>query len=580
MIGKMGGNPYFIHATVQMLIEEGRLKRDSGEAMLTLQDEDEEALPESLKRAVVRRLSTHSESERSLLRAAALIGQEFEVAPVAACLGISFEEAESQLANMEGKGNFVRRLPGASSRWEFQETLTREVILSEMPPQDLRVLSAALATWWERNRLEDVDSLARFHHTVGEPTKGPRYMRRAIQRAMSDQLPEKVERYHRWLQEALAQQFIPPEERLREGLAIVADCYVQLGASPSLLRVLERLGEISTGPPLSLERAAWTAVIQMKADPKLARLTLEATEKEFIAAAQSVTSHVEALRLDAATDYALHDGHYDEVMRLGQRLLEMAQRDGSRRLTAVALYRMGWAQYSLGRTPEATDMLSRLRDVIASGEPPAEMIKVANLEGVLHASVGDLSAAARSFHESVDLARKHGHIFSLISDLLNLSQAQGELGQLERQEAAAREAVDLARRFNMNVPMALSDLGRALLTQERFQEALQILSQASAIMEAEGASDQMVICQIGMAAANLGLGNLPAAIVDLTAAEKWIGDFREEWVRFYGLKSRIHAARGEIALARRAIEEGLALIRSKGMELEESKLLQEMERLK
>ncbi len=578
LMERMGGNPYFVQSTVQMLEDEGWIIRDGKEGRLALRPGEEESLlPETLRKALLRRLNALSDRERRLLEAAAVCGTDFDTAPIASTLSLDPEVVATILSSIEQRGRFIARGGDSGSQWRFRETLDREVILAELPPPSLRTLSTSLAAWWERNRLEDVDTLARLYHSAGDAQRGLPLLRRAIRLAIQSQLAEKVERYLRWL-DTMLPAGTTPDERAREELAFIEECYVALGASPPLLSALERLANSAAGTSLDLEIVGWLCLVRSAVQPTTVVRDLDEMDRVFEAHPGAASPRAEALRLDVKSHVALHSGQYETAYELAKDLLVLSRAITSRRLEANALYRLGWVEHARGHHEDALTLLRQLREVIAAGEPPVEMLKVANLTGVFAWARGDLPATVAAFREAVDLARKHGQTNRLISNMLNLGQALGEMGRWSEEEAMAREALGLARRFNMRVPEALADLGRSLVRQERYAEALPVLGQADERIRSEGALDLAAACRIETAEAHLALGNLEQARSDLSEAEPHLDTLVGERGRFYILKARLLATGGDVAGARSVLEAGLTDFHSRGNQLEESRLRTELTR--
>jgi DNA-binding winged helix-turn-helix (wHTH) protein/predicted ATPase len=122
---RTGGNPFAIKEIASLLRSEGRL------AELARSDAMQLRLPPTVKEMIRRRLSRLSSESRSLLRVAALVGQEFDTRILER---VSPESAGSVLEWLEEavEATLVTEPPTAPGRYQFAHALIRETLYEEL----------------------------------------------------------------------------------------------------------------------------------------------------------------------------------------------------------------------------------------------------------------------------------------------------------------------------------------------------------------------------------------------------------------------------------------------------------------
>ena len=80
------GNPFFVNEVVKLLVEEGRLKQQSGESVVRI------PLPQGVREVVGRRLDHLSEACNRVLTVASVIGREFNIHTLEPLCDISSDE--------------------------------------------------------------------------------------------------------------------------------------------------------------------------------------------------------------------------------------------------------------------------------------------------------------------------------------------------------------------------------------------------------------------------------------------------------------------------------------------------------
>ncbi|MEX2547874.1 MAG: AAA family ATPase, partial [Chloroflexota bacterium] len=151
IVARADGIPLYAVETVRMLVAEGKLRDESG-VYKTIGDLDAIAIPDTLTALIAARLDGLAPAERSVLQAAAVLGQSFSVKALEALSGVDAEELVLMLAG------FVRREvlsleadPRSPERgqYSFVQALIREVAYNQLARNERKVRHLAAARWFE-----------------------------------------------------------------------------------------------------------------------------------------------------------------------------------------------------------------------------------------------------------------------------------------------------------------------------------------------------------------------------------------------------------------------------------------------
>ena len=158
------GNPFFLEEFIAMLMDQGVLVRSNG-GWSAQSLPAGFAIPDSVQSLLASRIDLLSQTEKSTLQAAAVIGRTFWPSPLRELL----EGAEPDLDALEER-DFIRRSPGSAvagdEEYAFKHALTREVAYGTLPKAKRARRHAAFAEWLEaggRGR-DDIAPLLAHHY--------------------------------------------------------------------------------------------------------------------------------------------------------------------------------------------------------------------------------------------------------------------------------------------------------------------------------------------------------------------------------------------------------------------------------
>jgi tetratricopeptide (TPR) repeat protein len=165
------GNPFFIEETLRHLVDIGSLYRHDGKWITDAKAIADLGVPEGVRDMIGRRLSRLSETTNRLLRAAAVLGREFEFE----VLGHMSELVENAMvpAVEEGLSNriLVESRGGNRQRYAFTHALVRQTLIEELSPPRRHLLhlkaAQAIEAVHELNLEPHVAAVANHYRMAG-----------------------------------------------------------------------------------------------------------------------------------------------------------------------------------------------------------------------------------------------------------------------------------------------------------------------------------------------------------------------------------------------------------------------------
>jgi class 3 adenylate cyclase/tetratricopeptide (TPR) repeat protein len=177
------GNPFFLDEVVSlMLAEKARFHSGPGSSFV---------IPDGVRATIRRRLSPLSETGKAVLTVAAVMGREFELAPLGNASALPMEKLLDVLVEAEASG-LVVQTQGGVGRYKFSHAMIPEVLTTDLRTTDLAQLHQRVAQAIEDFHHIDIEPhLARLahHYTLAFPhgplAKAVEYARRGADHARS-----------------------------------------------------------------------------------------------------------------------------------------------------------------------------------------------------------------------------------------------------------------------------------------------------------------------------------------------------------------------------------------------------------
>ncbi len=472
------GNPYFVQETLRQLVQDRWIQREDGGAVLRVPHSEgpfasalSTTIPPTLRRLVARRLSLLTSDELELLRWASIVGSEFDLPPLvsvlsrdAGLLREGFHHLERDLHLLEAASE-----PG---RWSFSHPLVWEVTRAELPEPEFRKRAGELARWWMVYRPDEVEVVSRLFYEALVPTEGLPWVRKALDKALTNHAPETVERYHRWLDDLLRIGGAPPEERYREGVAVSERLLLEIGSNASLIRMLRSLTELPVSAADQLSAKILLAYALAAVNIRDARELMAILSPELEASSGKVDPKWEAVaalvRVGTLIRQAKYAAVLQEVVQIEPVLREVKEPWVKGRMA----YARGHSLAYLGRIPEAKDALVQLQQLAKEMGTPFLEIFCAGLKGAIAEIEGDLEEGEASQERALSLARSRGDIRAMSVAYGNLVISCSFRGKTERARQFLAEGQQYCDRFDLKDIAEHLNIGEAyiLWREERWKD--------------------------------------------------------------------------------------------------------------
>ena len=151
IVARAEGVPFYAVETVRMLLAQGRLVRE-GDAYRPTGDINDLAVPETLTALIAARLDGLEPTERTLIEDAAVLGQSFTMAGLAAVSGLSRDVLLGRLRSLVRRELLVLddnpRSP-ERGQYAFVQALIREVAYNTLAKKDRKIRHLAAARHFE-----------------------------------------------------------------------------------------------------------------------------------------------------------------------------------------------------------------------------------------------------------------------------------------------------------------------------------------------------------------------------------------------------------------------------------------------
>lgn len=381
------GNPYFLREL---------LRSRPGAAPDALADGE---LPEEIREAIRRRLEPLDRDDRRLLAIAAVIGREFDLAPLAAASELPPDRLLARLGVAAAEG-LVEEGTAALGRFRFSHALVRETLYEDLPPATRaeyhRLVGLALEALSAGSADPPLAELAHhFFHAapLGDAERAVDYAVRAGARAIAGLAYEEAATHYQRALEALALR--PPDDARRLALQLaLGDAWWRAGDNDAARAEFGR-AHASAGALGSAEDMARAAIAYGRAtfERGAADPTLVAMLDEALAALGDGTSALRATVM-ARLAIALYFLRAEERrLALSREAVEMARQVGDPAALVAALITRHFMLWGPGDLREREAVL-REAAAVADGLPdrqPSFEIQLWRLQDLYEA--GDVTTA-------------------------------------------------------------------------------------------------------------------------------------------------------------------------------------------
>jgi len=478
VLGRTGGNPFFIEEIVRELQSAGYLVERDGQ--FATDERASERLPATIQEVVEARLDRLGDASTRVVRPAAVIGRTFWYRVLARLVPV--ETVSEGLEQLEQEAIVVTRATTPELTYAFRQALIRDVAYQVQLQSVRRKTHAAVAATIESlfaDRLDEFVDLLAYHYERGDdPARALEWLVRAGDRAKGLFANE----------EALAH-YAAALERASDG-----------DGPFSASTVLERRGDVQTLMGRYDDALASFDAARARGTSAPARI---ARLDRLSGIALAKKGSYDAARASYARGLALFGGDDDvEACRIGLQLGQLLWRRGDYDGARMALVQA----IAAGERLEALDVLA---------EGAKQFGNVAYLEGDLRLA-GEMYRRSQAHYEQLQDAAGIADIHS------NLGGLAASLGHWD--DALAEHETSLTLRRLMGNPWGvgtcLNNIGEMYRARGDAAKAADAFEQAIATWTPIGYASGIAIALIGLGAARIEAGDVDGGEAHLRDAEQ------------------------------------------------------------
>jgi class 3 adenylate cyclase/tetratricopeptide (TPR) repeat protein len=428
IVDRADGMPLYAVETVRMLVADGRLVLRDG-AYQPTGDLTSLAVPETLTALITSRLDALDPADRALLHDAAVLGQSFTSAALAAVSGMPEAELEQRTAALIRREMLTRAIDARSperGQLAFMQALIREVAYNTLARRDRKTRHLAAARYFEQIGSDELAGALANHYLSAyvNAAEGPEADALAAQARLA--LRGAAERAAALGAHDQAVAFL---ERALEIVSDDAERAVFLERAGDSAKALAR-----ADAPDYYEKAA--DIYRSKGDRHAAARVIESkavailTERRNMTALELLERSWEEYRdlwpapelIDLRGTLARaynQTAQYERAIEIVEEVLEAAEHSGSVPAIMRGLITKGACLASVGRLRESVALLDAA-ERLARDQNLYEELAGALVVGAFVRSELDLGGAFARNQEGVELARRIGQRAPLLVHVNNL----------------------------------------------------------------------------------------------------------------------------------------------------------------
>ncbi len=510
LVDKTQGNPLFLEQTLDYFRESGIIATPGGPDHMGWDIVREEAkVPATLSDLLIARVDHLADDIKASVKAAAVLGQEFEVRLLSTMLQqLEDSDATPEVESCVQRGVDERIWITLSElTYIFTHSLLRDAVYQMQLRRRLRRLHRIAAQAIQRLHPDDpqrysdlafhyenagvLDQAITFYHQAGDFAQETYAVTLAIayyQKALA------------LLDELSASPGCPwPEARVNQKYLTL---YQELGR---MLRWQTRFDEATRAyrAMLALAEETDAQLAQAQAWERLAMIEKDqGAYQETLAYIENAESIVRALgesayellsRLLCVKGNSLCDlGEPERALALAEEGLTLSSQVDARHPMAESLNLLGWAHRVLGDYERAAEYIEQALDLFREVNDRNKVAGMLNDLGTNASARGDFQTAESIFLQALTSAREIGHRYAEIIVLNNLGEAQVGLGKYAAAENSLEQSLTMAEKVGFGRISETSRLlAEAYLGQGKAEAAVEAARSALALGQESGMQEDI-----------------------------------------------------------------------------------------
>jgi class 3 adenylate cyclase/tetratricopeptide (TPR) repeat protein len=537
ILGRTGGNPFFVEEVVRMLFEDGAIEGRPGDYQLT-RPVAELRVPATVQALLGARIDRLAAPEKLVLQTAAVIGRTFSEPVLQRVSGLPEDELGPSLDALRSAEFLHEEVLHPTAEYRFWHPLTQEVAYGSLLGERRRQLHAAVAAAiaeLEADRADERAALLALHwEAAGDAVAAARWNARAAVRAFRRDIPDARARFQAVIR--LLDGVAESDETLDLGVLArnwLVRIAFRLGGAPEASEALadeagelaERRGD-SVGRAVAVYAKGFLLFGLGRLDPALALLDEAMQRFDDIGDAElRATPTIAAYVLSARGPLPLGLAYIDRTMEAAAGDPDAGMRSFGISLPHYGLFHRAWLLARMGRLDDA---FLAAEQAVTLGRDRGDL-ELSAWAHAVHPVIaflrGDPEGAVDHAGRAVGLAEELGSPFHSVVALEGLGAGSLAAGRAGDAVAALEDGLALARDRHVALfeeASLLSFLAEARLSNGDGAAALAVADEAVAVARAQRArvhECQALVTRARVRRSVLGADAGDGFLDDLRAAE-------------------------------------------------------------
>jgi len=467
VLGRAGGNPFFVEELAQSLIENGSIQRKDNQYVLT-REVSEIDVPDTIQGIIAARIDRVEESLKRIMQVASVIGREFAFRLLQSIMGMR-EDLKSHLLNLQGLEFIYEKSLFPELEYIFKHALIQEVaynsLLLKRRMEIHEKIGNAIEEIYTERQEEFYEILAHHYGRAEINDKAIHYLTRAAERAKAIYANEEAIAFYEKATEQLSQLLRKIEEPHEKWNKIESQIRENLGDVLELIgkhyeAKMAYQGALSKVPEHDL---MWQAHLHRKTgnvcrEQRLYGEALQAYDQAETALGPEPTESAPKwwqTWLEIQNDRMwLHywQAQFHQMAELAERVRPAVEQYGTLALRSRFFQGLTFMAQRRDRYVISVETMAHARASLAAIRESCNMSAIALATftlGFSHLWRGDLDEAEEHLQAAVGISERIGDVVVQSRCLTYLTILCRKRGQIEEVQHYISRAMDVAKAGNM-----------------------------------------------------------------------------------------------------------------------------------
>jgi predicted ATPase len=458
------GNPFYAKEFLQTLHDEGVIQNINGNWQVG--DISRITVPPTIAELVSHRIDRLEDEEISIVEHAAVIGREFTLDFMSKSLKIEQTSLTTYLGKLE-KYRIFRLKDREKGIYEFDHSIIREVVYSEMSDRWKRVAHRRVGSTLEEIYRDDIDTviyqLASHFTNTNERQKAIEYNIRAGDKAMDAFAADESARYYTTAidiltrlgeSEANKKKKLELFDKLGEIYVLAGRYEVGVGCYFDAVKIAEEFDDkLKTA---ELNRKIGAAYEKIGRYDKSLQYYDTALAAAHAAAQKGAPEPIEVARVYNAVGWThIRKGEYDKAIEYCQKGLKLAELHNDEKEIATSFHIIGSNYWSKGDYRLALEFLNKGLAIRERISDTRGMFASYNNIGAVYYNKGEFDRALEYYTKSLEIWKKIG-TQGIATSYNNIGNVYKNKGELDRALEYHTKSLEIQKKIGDTRGIALS----------------------------------------------------------------------------------------------------------------------------